>query len=270
MDSSTLRRNGPSFTNLNRRAMKPVCREGNLFRQDICIPCYQTDGKTLLKPASFMDLAQEIAYWAAQELGFGYDTLHIHHTAWVLSRMHIRFCKPVEWREQVRLYTWHKGACGLFYLRDFELRNASGETSIAATSSWVVIDEQTRRMVRPEDMAQTLETTGGTGHALEEPAPRLALPRGTEAQPAGEHTVVYSDVDIIGHTNNARYVVWAMDCLPPGEADKPLNDLYINFNKETKAGETVQLFRLREGNAWYVEGRLDGKPCFVVKMDFHA
>ena len=66
--------------------MKPVSRDGYKFRQDISIPCYQTDVNLKLRPAAFMDLAQEIAYWAAQELGFGYDTLHIHHTAWVLSR----------------------------------------------------------------------------------------------------------------------------------------------------------------------------------------
>ena len=94
--------------------MKPVSRDGYKFRQDISIPCYQTDVNLKLRPAAFMDRAQEIAYWAAQELGFGYDTLHIHHTAWVLSRMHIHFVKPASWRDQVSIYTWHKGSAGLF------------------------------------------------------------------------------------------------------------------------------------------------------------
>ena len=59
-----------------------------------------------------------------------------------------------------------------------------------------------------------------------------------------------------------------MDCLPLDQAEKPLKDLYINFNRETKAGERVALFRLKEGNIWYVEGRVEGKSCFVVKMEF--
>ena len=246
--------------------MGPVSREGYKFRQDLCIPCYQTDDKTVLKPAAFMDLAQEIAYWAAQELGFGYDTLHIHHIAWVLSRMHIRFHQPVAWRDQVSLFTWHKGAAGLFYLRDFDLRNQAGECCVAATSSWVVIDERTRRLVRPDELAQSLQVDYEVDNAICEPAPKLALPKEMEA--AGEHVVAYSDIDLIGHTNNARYAVWAMDCLPVEEADKPVKDLYINFNKETKAGETVQLFRRREENAWFVEGRVDGKSCFTVQFLF--
>ncbi len=247
--------------------MTPVRHEGYKFCQDICVPCYQTNDQTVLRPAAFMDLAQEIAYWAAQALGFGYDTLHIHHVAWVLSRMHIRFVQPPLWRDNVRLYTWHKGASGLFYLRDFDLRDADGNTAVACTSSWVVINEETRRLVRPEELAHLMEV-GEVDHAIVEPAPKVHLPRGAEAELAAGHTVAFSDIDLIGHTNNARYVVWAMDCLPYEDAVRPLKDLYINFNKETVCGETVQLYRLRSGNAWFVEGRVDGKSCFVVKMEY--
>ena len=48
--------------------MSEVRREGYKFCQDICVPCYDTDASFYLKPAAFMDMAQEIAYWAAQEL----------------------------------------------------------------------------------------------------------------------------------------------------------------------------------------------------------
>jgi len=248
--------------------MTPVSREGYKFRQDICIPCYQTNHETILKPAAFMDLAQEIAYWAAQELGFGYDTLHIHHTAWVLSRMHLHFHNAPAWRDLVKLYTWHKGSAGLFYMRDFDLTDSQGNKMVSATSSWVVIDERTRRFVRPEDLAQFLSVDYEVDNAIEEPAPKVTFPKGVEAEPAGEHLVAFSDIDLIGHTNNARYVVWAMDHIPYEDAKKPIKDLYINFNKETTAGETVHFFRYREDATWYVEGTVDDKSCFVVKMEF--
>ena len=248
--------------------MKPVSREGYKFRQDLCIPCYQTNQDALLRPAAFMDLAQEIAYWAAMDLGFGYDTLHVHHTAWVLSRMHLHFEKPLHWRDQASLYTWHKGGNGLFYLRDFELMGPDGTLAASGTSSWVVIDERTRRFVRPEDLPDTMALDYEVDHAIAEPAPKVVLPKEAALEPAGEHRVSYSDIDIIGHTNNARYVVWAMDCLPLEVAQQSVKDLYINFNKETTAGETVALFRVQEGNTWYVEGRVDGKSCFVVKMEY--
>ena len=49
--------------------MSEVRREGYKFCQDICVPCYDTDASFYLKPAAFMDMAQEIAYWAACGLG---------------------------------------------------------------------------------------------------------------------------------------------------------------------------------------------------------
>ena len=136
--------------------MNPVVREGYKFRQEICIPCYQTDQDARLRPAAFMDMAQEIAYWAASELGFGYDTLHIHHHAWVLTRMHVHFGHSLRWRDPTVLYTWHKGSEGPFYLRDFELMGPDGKPAVQATSSWVVMDEQTRRLVRPEQLREQL------------------------------------------------------------------------------------------------------------------
>ena len=252
--------------------MSEVRREGYKFCQDICVPCYDTDASFYLKPASFMDMAQEIAYWAAQGLGFGYDDLHVHHVAWVLSRMHFHFENPPKWRDNVTLYTWHKGADGLFYLRDFFLQDADGNRLVTCTSSWVVIDERTRRLVRPEELQDKL-STGDVDDAIAERAPKVVMPRGAEPEPAGEHTVVYSDVDIIGHTNNARYMVWAMDSIDYETASAcRVKDVYINFNKETTPGTSVQLYRLKteEDGAlvWYVEGRVEGKSAFCVKMVF--
>ena len=253
--------------------MSEVRREGYKFCQDICVPCYHTDASFYLKPAAFMDMAQEIAYWAAHELGFGYDDLHVHHTAWVLSRMHFHFAEPPKWRDDVTLYTWHKGADGLFYLRDFYLQDVKGNRLVTCTSSWVVINEQTRRLVRPEELQDLLNVGRGLDDAIAERAPKVTMPRGAEPEFAGEHTVVYSDVDIIGHTNNVRYLVWAMDCLDYETVSaRRVRDVCINFNKETTPGTSVQLFRLQteEDGApvSYVEGRVDGKSAFCVKLVF--
>lgn len=245
--------------------MNNIHQNGNTFCQELCIPCYQTNRQGLLKPVAFMDMAQEIAYWAAEALGFGYDSLHVHHTAWVLARMHVRFLRPVHWRDDVTLRTWHKGANGLFYLRDFQLLDAEGDVAVAATTSWVVMDERTRRLVRPEDLHNLLQVEQAN-HAIAEPAPKITLPK--EMEPAGEHTVTASEIDINLHTNNARYAAWAIDSLPPDDAVRPVKEFCINFNKETTEGDRVQLQRFHDGDDWFVEGRLDGKSCFTIQLRY--
>ncbi len=250
-------------------AMSEIIREGLRFRQRLTIPCYDTDAAFRLKPAAFMDLAQEIAYWAAEELGFGYDALQEHRTAWVLSRMHIHYESVPQWRDRVDLQTWHKGSDGLFFLRDFILRTPEGAPLVTATSSWLVLDVATRHLVRPEALIDLMHVDGAAGDAIAEPAPKLLMPKELSPEPAGEHVVAYSDVDIIGHTNNARYAVWAMDCLPYGLASgRPVRDVFINFNKETVPGETVTLSRICGEDACYVEGKVDGRSAFLVKFVF--
>ena len=250
--------------------MSEVIREGYRFRQRLTVPCYDTDAAFFLKPSSFMDMGQEIAYWAAQELGFGYDALQEHHTAWVLSRMHFHYDRPPKWLDKVDLLTWHKGSDGLFFLRDFSLRSPEGETLVSCTSSWLVLDVATRHLVRPEALVDRLHVKEGTVEdAIVEPAPKILFPRDADPEPAGKHVVAYSDVDIIGHTNNARYVLWAMDCLPYDlVTTRRVKDVYINFNKETTPGEKVVLTRTRRDEEWFVEGKVDGKSAFVVRFVF--
>jgi len=251
----------------------------NRFKQDLVVPCYDTDSSFHLKPASFMDLAQEMAYQAAKELKFGYEDLQVHHTAWVLSRMHFKFNNPPQWRDPVTLYTWHKGVDGLFFLRDFELR-AQGDTDFAdkskvlvsCTTSWIVMNMETRRLVRTDEVLNMVpSSTQCSDHAIEQPCGKVLMPKGTEPELVGEHTVTYSDVDIIGHTNNARYMVWAMDCLDyEVSSSKVIREATLAFNRETKPGETVQLYRTSvetESDVIYgVEGKVDGKSCFCINL----
>lgn len=251
--------------------MTPVRREGYKFLHDICVPCYFTDASFSLKPSSFMDICQEIAYWAASELGFGYDDLNVHHTAWVLSRMHFHIDKYPKWRDDVTLWTWHKGAEGLFYLRDFQLKNSQGDILAKATSSWLIIDTSTRRIVREGGAISSLDRSRTEDDAISEQAPKVVMPKDIVPEFVKEHTVAYSDIDIIGHTNNARYMVWAMDAIDYDRvASARVKDVYINFNKETLPGEKVAIYKVsseEEGRpVFYVEGKEGGKSAFIVKI----
>ena len=80
-----------------------------------------------LKPAAFMDMAQDLANKAADGIGFGYDKLQESGVAWVLSRMHFHFDRSPLWRDKARLSSWSKGPEGLFFLRDFRLESLEGE-----------------------------------------------------------------------------------------------------------------------------------------------
>ena len=233
----------------------------NKFSQELIIPCYDTDFSCLLKPAAFMDLAQEMANIHAQKLGFGYDDLMRTRTVWVLSRMHIHFDRYPEWREDVVLSTWHKGASRLFYLRDFRMKDRSGNVLVSATTSWLVINIDTRRLCRDAEILDS--GTACMENAIEQACDKVQLPAGVQEVKVAEHRVVYSDVDLNGHTNNARYLVWAMDVLDYDFVIKnPVRDVRINFNSETRPGDVVELYRADADGRIYIEGKVDERFVF--------
>jgi acyl-ACP thioesterase len=237
--------------------------------QRLSVPCYDTDSACYLTPGAFMNMAQEIAYVSARSLGFGFDELAQFGTAWVLSRMHVEFPATPRWRDTVELQTWHKGFEGPFYVRDFRMLDADGNPAVLATSSWLIIDMETRRLLRREHLADRLPLdTECAESALPEACGKVVMPAGPLEEMA-EHRVSYSDVDLVGHANNARYVVWAMDCLDFEEVTtRRVRSLRINFNKEVYAGETVELFRAPVEGGWVVEGRVGDRSSFCVEILF--
>lgn len=239
------------------------------YIENITIPCYDTDAFWRLKPASFMNFAQEAAGRHAVYLGFGYDDLIKSNTAWILSRVHVEFIDTPKWREDITLTTWHKGLNRLFFLRDFILTDAQGRERVKATTSWLVLNLQTRRLVRDPKLIE--EGTVCTDNVTEAPADKVVMPKDIEPEFVMEHKVAYSDIDTNGHTNNAMYMQWAMDALDYELASsRPVKEFTINFNHETKAGETVSIYRtiVEKGDDLYVyvEGRLPDASSFIVEI----
>ena len=153
----------------------------NILSRDFVVASYNTDVNFNLKPSAFMDFAQDMAYYAAGKFNFGYEDLQQQGDAWVLSRMHIKFVATPKWRSQVKMSTWHKGLSGLYFLRDFILTDQNGEPMILATSSWVVIDRDTRRLVRSDELQQMFdESAVCRDNAILTPAPKILLPKSIE------------------------------------------------------------------------------------------
>lgn len=241
------------------------------FEQKFTIPCYDTDASWRLKPSSFMDLAQEAAGQHAVYLGFGYDDLIATNTAWILSRVRVEFVDAPKWRENITLRTWHKGLNRLFFLRDFILTDDQGRERVKATTSWLVLNLETRRLVRDPKLME--EGTVCTDNVIETPADKVVMPKDIEPQYVMDHHVAYSDVDMNGHTNNAMYMQWAMDAVDYDIAStRPVKWFTINFNHETKAGDIVALYKVvkeeEDGRHVFVEGKVNDQSAFTVEILF--
>ncbi len=256
----------------------------NTFTENHIIKWHDVDIRQEIRPYAFMNLAQEIAGTHANKLHFGYDDLKESNQIWVLSRIKVRFLQYPKWNEKVSLTTWHKGMLSLFGLRDFVLCNEQGENAIVATSSWLIMNSQTRKIERSNRFNASTEILqmANKSNAIEKPCDRLRTQ--PDMEKVSNRTVMYSDIDYAMHTNNAKYAEWITNSIDI-EIFKNyrIKEFQINFNAETKLGENVEIYRtkietpaeIKEANnlgpdsfTYYFEGRKEGVVAFESLMTF--
>ena len=238
------------------------------------VPSFDVDMSSTLKPVSFPNYAQEAANIHADYIGVGFDSMQVTRKGWVLSRMHVVFHRLPKWRDNINVLSWHKGASGLLFLRDFEVfDNASREKLISATTSWLVIDIDTRRLSKFPELVDS-DDKCIKEDAMTEQAPKISMPKEVVPECVAVRDVAYSDLDMMGHVNNVKYTEWAMNAI---ELDvtttRHLKELVINFNSEVKPGDKVELYRYKDNAedgalVYYIEGRVNGKASFIEKLVF--
>lgn len=223
-----------------------------------------------LRPTAFMDIAQELAAVGSEQLHFADADLKPHGLVWILARMDTHYDALPRRGDSVTVQTWHKGLDGIFLIREYRMLGPDGRTAVRSTSSWIIMDLETRRAVRADRLGGIIDLEPQADDvAVERACPKIVLPAGAVPAHVADHRVSYSDVDYNGHANNARYSVWAMDCLPGDIAySQRIKEIAINFNREACPGETVALHHCAEGNVHFVEGRTENRQIFICRLIF--
>lgn len=243
-----------------------------IFYRNLAIPCYDTDRSLKIKPTAFLNYAQDMAGDHAELLDFGVEPLLERNLVWVITRMKVEFLKMPQWRDNVKIRTWHRGYVGAFFVREFLMHSESDELLARATTSWVLFNIQDRKMERPDDIGSNTDSVNDESYM--EPCSRLRLPRNLELQKVGSHVVSYSDIDKNGHANNVKYTEWAMDTLDQEFLNSTaVKTLEIDFINEAHPGDEVTLYSTSVTNedgslTWYFRGMLGETESYVLKLDF--
>lgn len=213
------------------------------------------------RPSGVLGLLQEAATGAAAALHASHgEMLEKYQVFWMLARVWYTLSRPLGWRDQIAIQTWHRGARGASSYRDFDLF-LDGEPVGEAVSLWVLADARTRKLARVSGLEEFQGTDGGE-RCKKRTLSKLVLP--PDMSPAGERTFRYSDLDMNGHVNNAKYADYVCDALHMEELgpDRFVSSLQVGYQAECRAGETVSLFTGAAQGLQYVHGTGGGKTRF--------
>jgi acyl-ACP thioesterase len=237
----------------------------DVFTREFCVSFRHIDRGGLLTPVAALDYLEEVAFGHAEALGVGYEAMIEKQQAWVLSRISVRMDRRPRFHEKIAVSSWPRGHDRLFAVRDYDMR-VDGQPTVRARSSWIILDLDKRRPVRPQEIMDTLPLNEGK-NALEVSA--TALDETDGLSKVAERKALYSDLDFNGHVHNTRYMQWICDLLDPEKIEKALSIHFdLNYLKEITASSVTELWLCEDNGMYHIEGRQDQKPVFRARVMF--
>ncbi len=197
---------------------------------------------------------QEIAGEHAIALGFGYDDLKKNELFWVLSRIWVKIYKRPRWREKFSVSTWSRGTDGFYGYRDFQLHDEEGKNIVEATSSWLAINLETKRIQRLDKIKSfpTMDESlfGSNAKKVKPPI---------SDDPLIFSPTLFNEIDINQHFNSGRYLERILDSYNFSfHAKNELVEFEVNFLKEGMPHDQLAIKKEDQGNGCHL--------CSVVRQ----
>ena len=189
---------------------------------------------------SMFNSFQEAAIYHATDLGVGRDVMASAGQAWILSRLSLFVEKRPLYGDDIEICTWPRSWEKLFALRDYAIKDATGNMIVRGRSAWLVLDMEKRRPLRAQSIMDSMPLNDKI-NAFSVTPPGLAARENLTK--ADERAANYSDIDCYGHANNARYIQWIQDITDIDVlTDSEQFRLDINYLSEVLPGDTVELW----------------------------
>lgn len=235
------------------------------LEQDYTIRAFDVDIKAKWRPSAILTRMQEIAEDHAILVHAGRKELVAERgMAWMLTRLHLQMKRYPDLTDEIKVVTWPGKPTRLFFVRHTMFFDAQGEELGRATSLWVLFNIKERFLCRTGDIGENYPYDLSHGTALPDPT-KIKLPENMER--AATRTVAYSEVDMNGHLNNAKYADWICELfdLETLKHDS-IRDFRINFIAEAYMGQSVDLFHKEVDGVHYVCGKTGDKTVFDASV----
>ena len=211
-----------------------------------------------------LECLENIAAYHSDSVGYGINTVAQTHLTWILLDWKVKVIKRPKYGQMMDIHTWSRHIVKCYAYRDFEVYNDKGELCVIASSKWLLIDNQKRKIAKVEEaMAEKYHSEPKSVFGELE-IEKMQLPQ------KFENTISYQakrrDIDMIGHMHNLYYLDLAYEALPEEVYEqRPFDDIRIMYKKEIKLGEIVicKYTKLEDKNIVVIESQ-EGKVLHAM------
>lgn len=224
-----------------------------IYKQEIDVPSYLCDVDDRLHVWAVIRLCQEVTEYHGNATGIGFKTLVQQNRAWVITHAYYNIYRLPMAFEKIMLNTWSRGNNGLIASRDYRVLTEGGEELLTGTSAWALIDMNTRRVLRLNDVVANYENHPECATQFEK-LNKLQIPEMTEDDMVMQRPVSYAMLDHTQHMNNSEYIRMIFDCLhEQGFSTAQPFALEMNYAHESRLGDTLNLYAKRVDDVRYIQ-----------------
>ncbi len=213
----------------------------------------------------YVDLCNLLQLTAAEHSihgGLSFNDMQEHHQAWVLSRIRVEILELPKWQDKVVVKTWIESLEGNKSIRNIEMY-LNDKKIAGATTYWAVFNTQLRKsepLALPHEHFEKFPDWKATEKSFS----RINITEDTK--PVGERKVLLSDLDIVNHANNTKYLEWCLDTINPKTVlKKQINAFEMNFLRELNWNDTISI-NCNEDQSHFTVSK-EGKVCFAMLLE---
>ena len=198
---------------------------------------YECDRNENIKIISIFHLLQDMADAHAEKLNVGYTFYKQNHLAWVGRAYHIKIYSWPKIFDKIILETWPCLRTALIATREFLIKDTNGNTLVAASSQWAMIDTIKMRPIKFDNYNLTYDVLAE--RALQSDFAKIQQLQKIDFEK--QIQIREDDIDSNGHVNNCVYPMWAMETFEEQfKKDFVLDEMEINFKKPVfKQDDTI-------------------------------
>ncbi len=212
---------------------------------------FDVDQNNFITTTSISEYLQEVAGDHSNNMGFGYRQFVLKNMAWILSGIRIEIERLPKWEEEVLIKSWVVENDKFISRRDFSWYDKDGNTLLSASTKWILFDTNIRRPQIVDRMGITVEMHPDKKATNEVANIRNKITEGSIV----DYTVQYSDLDMVGHMNNTKYIQLLLNSYSPEfHKTNKLKTIDINFKTEAQFNDKLHLHtNIIENKKYYHE-----------------
>lgn len=237
----------------------------SIFSKDWEINFTQCLPNGYLKYTDLCNILQLTAAAHSEIGGISFSDMQEFHQAWVLSRMRVEITELPKWKDVITVKTWINTLENSRSVRALEMY-ANGKKIIGSETFWAVFNTEKRR---PETLALPFD------HFEMYPEQKATLKTfskidlNNETEMVFEKTVALSDLDIVNHVNNVKYLEWCLDLVKEDLIiNQKIKSFEMNFLKELSLKDKVVIHENLTSEAMVFSITKEDKTCFALLLNF--